>query len=241
MLTLIAIALMQDWSLTSATVPTNQAVVEWSIVDTQTQTGGDLDLGAKPAEPVDDITSRLAATDWPAGVSIEFWGTKYCEPCKRTRANAEAVAGSVDYHDADAESVEAGKLGITTVPVMFLVRDGKQVKRLGGSFGQASILKLAKEVAGETRYQYAASSDVDDSGRITMSWNWNGDWNPARKQMIDHLATHNIDAEGMNRQQMADAHDAAHGTRRVAQVANRSQPVRLISRGGGCPNGRCPR
>lgn len=84
----------------------------------------------------------------------------------------------------------------------------------------------------------AASPPAVRSSSVVMKWNVEGNWNPTILDTAKHLREdHGISADGMSHQQMHDAHAAAHEGRKVA---NKSQPVQMISRGSQCPGGVCP-
>lgn len=109
---------------------------------------------ASPTPPVFENSSTLAdarraasAADKPV---LVFATADWCGPCQsfkgstlRDPAVADAFkAGTIPvYLDVDQRSDDAATLNIRSIPVLILIRDGREVSRLEGNRDAPTVLK----------------------------------------------------------------------------------------------------
>jgi hypothetical protein len=98
--------------------------------------------------------------------------------------------------------------------------------------------EVAKANQSQPSKPVASPPAVRSSGPLKLSWNIEGNWQPSILETAKHLREdHGVNVNDLNHQQLHDLHAALHEGRKVA---NKSQPVQMISRGSQCPDGRCP-
>ena len=78
-------------------------------------------------------------------VLLDFWAT-WCGPCKMIAPYVEQIAQEredilVGKVDVDQESVLAARFGITSIPTLILMENGKPVRTVMGYRPKADILK----------------------------------------------------------------------------------------------------
>lgn len=90
------------------------------------------------AGKVKDLTDSTFENVVSAGVTlVDFWAT-WCPPCRAQGPIVEKLAESYDGKavvaklDVDAEGQTAAKYGVSSIPTLVLLKDGKEVKRFVG-------------------------------------------------------------------------------------------------------------
>ena len=91
-----------------------------------------------------DNFQTLAAADKP--LLIDFWAT-WCGPCKMIAPIVEEIAAQRDdiivgKVDVDQEMELAMQFGITSIPTLILLKNGKAAATLVGYRPKADILKM---------------------------------------------------------------------------------------------------
>ena len=189
-------------------------------------------------------------------VELLYFGRKDCIYCPAALAVAQKVAKdsgvTLKQYDTDVDRDVSVRMGISAVPRVVVMRDGKEVKRFAGPINEQSLSSLVSESL-EVSFS-APAEPVRDFARtyqtsyepVRMQWNFEGDWNPSYNDMVDHMDDdHGVDVEGMSAAEIAALHDSLHnGAKTFRTVQYRggglSGMVRSICPGGNCPGGNCP-
>jgi len=84
-------------------------------------------------------------------VLVDFWAS-WCSPCKLLSPILDTVAETLDGKikiakvDCEANMDLAKKNSIRNIPAIFLVKDGKIVKRTTGAMSKESVLKFIGDI-----------------------------------------------------------------------------------------------
>ena len=90
------------------------------------------------AGKVKDLTDSTFEATVSSGVTlVDFWAP-WCPPCRAQGPIVEKVADSFDGKavvakvNVDEEAESASKYGVSSIPTMVILKDGKEVKRFVG-------------------------------------------------------------------------------------------------------------
>ena len=97
------------------------------------------------AGKVKDLTDSTFDTAVSAGVTlVDFWAT-WCPPCRAQGPIVETVAEKYDGKaliakvNVDEEPQAASKYGVSSIPTLVILKDGKEVKRMVGLHQEADL------------------------------------------------------------------------------------------------------
>lgn len=92
-----------------------------------------------------DLTDSTFETAVGTGVSlVDFWAP-WCPPCKMQGPIVEKLAETYDGKalvakvNVDEEAQAAGKYGVSSIPTLVLLKDGKEVARFVGLRQEAEL------------------------------------------------------------------------------------------------------
>ncbi len=86
-------------------------------------------------------------------VLVDFWAT-WCGPCRAIAPIVDEIASEyagklkVGKVDTDRNAQSAAKLGVTSIPTLFVFKDGVEVERIVGALPKAKIVSLVAKHLG---------------------------------------------------------------------------------------------
>lgn len=90
------------------------------------------------AGKIKDLTDSTFDKVVSSGITlVDFWAT-WCPPCRAQGPIVEKIAETYDGKaviaklDVDAEGQTAAKYGVSSIPTLVLLKDGKEVRRFVG-------------------------------------------------------------------------------------------------------------
>lgn len=99
---------------------------------------------------VKDLTDSTFDSSVSSGVSlVDFWAP-WCPPCKMQGPIVEKLAESLDGKatiakvNVDEEGQSAAKFGVSSIPTLVILKDGKEVKRFVGLQQEDALSQAVK-------------------------------------------------------------------------------------------------
>lgn len=78
-------------------------------------------------------------------VLVDYWAV-WCGPCRKMEPVLEQIAAETDVKvgklNVDDYKAVARAKGVSTIPTMFIYKDGKEVERLAGVYTKEKLLKV---------------------------------------------------------------------------------------------------
>lgn len=101
---------------------------------------------SKPIAVTDaTFENEVIKSDLP--VLVDFWAA-WCAPCRMIAPAVEEIANEYDGKvkvckmDVDADKQAAGSLGISSIPTLYLFKDGKAVDNVIGAVPKAMLTQM---------------------------------------------------------------------------------------------------
>ena len=92
----------------------------------------------------DNFEAEVKSSDKP--VLLDLWAA-WCGPCKRVSPIVDEIAGEFDdvkvgKINVDEQPDLAAAFGVTSIPTLVLIKDGKVADQIVGALPKSDILKM---------------------------------------------------------------------------------------------------
>jgi thioredoxin 2 len=108
--------------------------------------------------PVEVTGAQLQAhRDWTKGAALLLDGwARWCGPCKSMAPQFAAAAKGLEPDvrllklNSDAEPAAASALGVSGIPALFLIRDGKVIAQTSGAMPASQIVNWTRQALAQS-------------------------------------------------------------------------------------------